>query len=50
MKAWGVSPNVVTYNTLIDGYCKMGRVGKMYKADSISILMMQGNKGWPLML
>nr|POE64064.1 pentatricopeptide repeat-containing protein [Quercus suber] len=35
MKAWGFSTNVVTYNTLIDGYCKMGRVGKMYKAESI---------------
>ena len=35
MKVWGFSPNVVTYNTLIDGYCKMGRVGKMDKAESI---------------
>ena len=35
MKAWGFSLNMVTYNTLIDEYCKMGRVGKMYKVESI---------------
>ncbi|KAJ4956507.1 hypothetical protein NE237_013290 [Protea cynaroides] len=33
--SWCCSTSVVTYNTLIDGYCKMGRVGKMYKADAL---------------
>ncbi|KFK43283.1 hypothetical protein AALP_AA1G103900 [Arabis alpina] len=35
MKVYGSSPNVVSYNTLIDGYRKLGGIGKMYKADAV---------------
>ncbi|GAB4835734.1 hypothetical protein Ancab_000644 [Ancistrocladus abbreviatus] len=35
MKVWGISPTVVTYNTLINGYCKKESVGRMYKADAL---------------
>ncbi|KAF6174656.1 hypothetical protein GIB67_006308 [Kingdonia uniflora] len=32
---WRILPTVVTYNTLIDGYCKSSIPGKMYKADAL---------------
>ncbi|CAN4110966.1 unnamed protein product [Withania somnifera] len=35
MKVRGIVPNAVTYNTLIDGYCKRGGDGKMYIADAL---------------
>ncbi|GAB4835729.1 hypothetical protein Ancab_000639 [Ancistrocladus abbreviatus] len=35
MKVWGISPTVVMYNTLINGYWKKGNVGRMYKADAL---------------
>lgn len=38
-KAWGISPNVVAYKSLIDGLCKMGGLGKMYKADAVLMEM-----------
>ncbi|TXG65332.1 hypothetical protein EZV62_006607 [Acer yangbiense] len=35
MKSVGVLPDAITYNTLIDGYCKKGKTGKLYRADAI---------------
>ena len=35
MRGWGLMPSVVTYNTLIDGYYKWGRAGKMYHVDML---------------
>ncbi|KAK4852568.1 hypothetical protein QYF36_025081 [Acer negundo] len=35
MKSIGVSPDAITYNTLIDGYSKKGKTGKLYRADAI---------------
>ncbi|KAM1442637.1 hypothetical protein FF1_010275 [Malus domestica] len=42
-KAWGISPNVVAYKTLIDGLCKMGGLGKMYKVDAVLTEMVSNN-------
>ncbi|KAK2639523.1 hypothetical protein Ddye_027318 [Dipteronia dyeriana] len=30
-----VLPDAITYNTLIDGYCKKGKIGKLYRANAI---------------
>ncbi|MCP6508469.1 pentatricopeptide repeat-containing protein, partial [Klebsiella pneumoniae] len=35
IRAWGLAPSVVTYNILIDGYCKRGRAGRMYHVDAL---------------
>ncbi|KAM0991934.1 hypothetical protein ACFX2I_010224 [Malus domestica] len=42
-KAWGISPNVVAYKTLIDGLCKMGGLGKMYEVDAVLTEMVSNN-------
>ncbi|KAG6519825.1 hypothetical protein ZIOFF_023334 [Zingiber officinale] len=43
IKSWGFSPSIVSYNTLIDGHCKNGGAGKLYKADSILKEMVASN-------
>ncbi|KAK2639384.1 hypothetical protein Ddye_027179 [Dipteronia dyeriana] len=35
MKSFGVLPDAITYNTLIDGYCNKGMIGKLYRANAI---------------
>lgn len=44
-KVWGFEPSVVSgyLYTLIGGYCKIGRVGKMYKSDAVLKEMVSNN-------
>ena len=53
IKAWGLSPIVVIYNTLIDGYRKKGKAGRMYKVQAIlksQIQFVKSNFHSPIML
>ena len=40
MVEWGCSPNVVSYNTLINGFCKEKRID-----EEINLFHVMSNKG-----